>query len=72
MEKKELKIPENIKITKIIKSKGEFENEDGVKIPFTVYKFKLENTENHTFIELKPTPAFKDYVADVIEEEKLF
>lgn len=72
MDKKELQIPEHLKITKIIKTKGEFENENGQKIQYTSYKFKLENTNNNTFIELKPSGAFKDYVQEVIEEEQLF
>lgn len=72
MERKELKIPDTLKITKIIKSSGEFKNENGVNIPFTIYKFKLENEANHSFIEVKATPAFKDYVSEVIEEKELF
>lgn len=72
MDRKELKVPENIKITKIIKIKGEFEREDGASIPFTSYKFKLENTDTKAFIELKPNQAFKEYVGEVIGEDKLF
>lgn len=72
MDKKNLKVPENLKVTKIIKKSGTFKREDGTEFTYTTYVFKLENKDNNTFIELKPTPGFKDYVEELVGENELF